>query len=226
MSGRDYDIDDLTQEEFDAMYAIIEGQDHRPLPSYYEIQQKVQEMRWEKKELNYQRDREIERAEFSGDYPRANYLRERKELSERLDKKFEKAFYDQREVNREKKRREKAFRERNQDGNIHTKSRIDGLKALLLGTAATVAYVAGLTGIAYTLSNSKKENKDPEDSKNKKEVVLPRDNKKVIEVADEEEAAKVMNNEYKQKHAAEKGKDNNNGQTYYIVVKNSKKQGR
>ena len=231
MSGRDYDYDDLTKEEFDAMCAITEGQDHRPDPSYYEIQQKVQEMRREKEELKYQRDWEIEKAEFSGNYARANYLRERKELSERLDEKFEKDFYAQREVNREKKRREKAFRERNQNGNLHNKSRIDGLKALILGTASTVAgiaYVAGLTGIAYTLSNSKKENKDPEDSKNKKEVVVPSDDKKVIEVADEEEAAKVMKfvNEYKQKHAAEKGKDNNNGQTYYIVVKNSKKQGR
>ena len=226
MSGRDYDYDDLTQEEFYAMYAITEGQDHRPDPSYYEIQQKVQEMRWEKKELNYQRDREIERAEFRGDYAKANDLRERKELSERLDKKFEKDYYSQREVNRAKTRREKAFRARNQDGNIHTKSRIDGLKALLLGTAATV--IAGAAGITYTLSNSKKENKDPEDSKNKKEVVLPHDNKKVIEVADEEEAAKVMKlvNEYEQKHAAEVGKDNNKGQTYYIVIKNNKKQGR
>ena len=136
MSGRDYDYDDLTKEEFDAMYAITEGQDHRPDPSYYEIQQKVQEMRWEKEERNYQRDREIERAEFRGDYARANYLRERKELSERLDEKFEKDYYAQREVNREKTRREKAFRERNQNGNLHNKSRIDGLKALILGTAA------------------------------------------------------------------------------------------
>ena len=222
----DWDLDNLTKEEFDAVYAITEGQDHRPEPSYAEIQQKVREMRRAKEESNYRRDREIERAEFRGDYARANDLRERKELSERLDKKFEEDYYAQREVNRAKTRREKDFRERNQDGNIHTKSRIDGLKALLLGTAATV--ITGAAGIAYTLSNSKKESKDLEDSKNKKEVVLPHDNKKVIEVADEEEAAKVMKlvNEYKQKHAAEVGKDNNKGQTYYIVVKNSKSQNR
>ncbi|MBR1601679.1 MAG: hypothetical protein IJ677_08925 [Alphaproteobacteria bacterium] len=222
----DWNLDNLTKEEFDAMYAITEGQDHRPEPSYAEIRSKVREMRWAKKESNYRIDREIERAEFRGDYAKANDLRERKELSERLDKKFEKDYYAQREVNRAKTRREKAFRERNQDGNIHTKSRIDGLKALLLGTAATV--IAGAAGIAYTLSNSKKENKDPEDSKNKKEVVLPSDNKNVIEVEgdiDDAKAAELVN-DYKKQHAAEKGKDNNNGQTYYIVVKNSKKQGR
>jgi len=38
-------------------------------------------------------------------------------------------------------------------------------------------------------------------------------------------AAELVN-EYKKQHSAENGKDNNKSQTYYIVVKNSQKQGR
>lgn len=95
-------------------------------------------------------------------------------------------------------------------------------KALLLGTAAAVVVAAAITS-----SNSKKDNKDPEDSKNKKEVVIPADKKNVIEVEGDISGAKAAElvNEYKQKHAAESGKDNNKGQTYYIVVKNSNKRG-
>ncbi|MBR1600378.1 MAG: hypothetical protein IJ677_02240 [Alphaproteobacteria bacterium] len=96
-------------------------------------------------------------------------------------------------------------------------------KALLLGTAAAVVGAAAITS-----SNSKKDNKDPEDGKNKKEVVLPPDNKNVIEVEgdiDDAKAAELVK-EYKKQHSAEVGKDNNKGQTYYIVVKNSQKQGR
>ena len=222
----DWNLDNLTKEEFDAMCAITEGQDHRPEPSYAEILAKVQEMREAKEESDYRRDREIERAEFRGNYGRAHELREQKKWTESFNKKQEDAYYAQREVNRAKTRREKAFQERSQDDNTCIRSRINGLKALLLGTAATV--IAGAAGITYTLSNSKKENKDPEDGKNKKEVVLPPDNKNVIEVEgdiDDAKAAELVK-EYKKQHSAEAGKDNNKGQTYYIAVKNSKKQGR
>ena len=60
-----------------------------------------------------------------------------------------------------------------------------------------------------------------------KRIVIPADKKNVIEVEGDISGAKAAElvNKYKQKHAAEAGKDNNKGQTYYIVVKNSNKRG-
>ena len=67
----------------------------------------------------------------------------------------------------------------------------------------------------------------PQLENNKKEVVLPSVKRNVIEVEGDISDAKAAElvKEYKQKHAAEAGKDNNKGQTYYIVVKNSNKRG-
>lgn len=86
--------------------------------------------------------------------------------------------------------------------------------------------MAGVTLGSYVLDKHSHQ-QDPEEGKNKKEVVLPPDNKNVIEVEGDIDDAKAVElvNDYKKQHAAEKGKDNK-GKTYYIVVKNSKKQER
>ena len=97
-----------------------------------------------------------------------------------------------------------------------------GLGALVIGGGIAAGY--------HDYEAKKSHQQDPEDSKNKKEVVIPADKKNVIEVEGDISDAQAVElvNKYKKEQTAKNGNTDQNqkGQTYYIVVKNSKGQNR
>ena len=100
------------------------------------------------------------------------------------------------------------------------------LAGSLIGGLAVVG--AGMTTVYAFDKHLHQQN--PEDSKNKKEVVIPADKKNVIEVEGDISDAQAVElvNKYKKEQTAKNGNTDQNqkGQTYYIVVKNSKGQNR
>lgn len=210
------DTDKLTYEEYEAYKDLRNERDYVGEPSMWEIRDRAREI----EDKNESRRSEMERILSEPERWEESYLADIKNKIEYEDEQ-KRSFYRWQGIRSSKRNNDSE----NNNTKSDTKSRISGLKALLLGTAATV--IAGAAAI--TSSNSKKDNKDPEDSKNKKEVVIPADKKNVIEVEGDISDAQAVElvNKYKKEQAAKNGNTDQNqkGQTYYIVVKNSNKRG-